>query len=322
MNEPDLRSLLVSLGLQRVRRIGNNLQACCPNPEHLEQRPSWGIAISEPHMHGCFSCGYKGSLRSLLSKRFQWSDLKIEQVAGIESAAKGAFFGSFNHATLSYERDTALSDDHQLDFSMRMMEPRGLAYAASRGLTLRTILDCGLKYHRQDRRVLFPWFDGASLLGATGRTVEDHPDKIKSYYGLAKGKHLYMPTGSLQKAPLVLVEGEIDALTVYQAGFKNVAALGHGRISEDAISSALNFFPTEAVLFFDSDNAGRRLMQDATTFFKGRLPVRLVDYRVVFPKARSLKVDPGSLTPRQIRRLVNTAVAPSPWTNFELASPI
>lgn len=318
MTEHDLHTLLTNLGLTKIRRIGNNLQACCPNPDHNERRPSWGISLAEPHMHGCFGCGYKGSLRHMLRSIFKWSEAKTDQMLGSEHKAASTDLGSFDYQQHAKRQRAVMQEDELIDWQMRMMEPRGLAYAVSRGLNRRTIIDCGLRYHREDQRLLIPWWADGVLVGVTGRTICNALDKIKAYYRLDKANHCYMPAGRLQKAPVILVEGEFDALLVYQAGHTNVAALGHGRLSEGALSSTLNYYPTEAVLFFDFDETGSRLTKEAIAYFKGRLPVRVVDYHDAIKDRITSKRDPASLSKLQISQCIRKAKMPSPWTNFDL----
>src|ERR1051326_2770002 len=79
MTTNEFITLLQKVGIKIVRVGNNNLHALCPN--HQEIRPSWGISTLPPYLHGCFSCGYKGNLLTLLLDR-GWSLSRIKNELG------------------------------------------------------------------------------------------------------------------------------------------------------------------------------------------------------------------------------------------------
>ena len=116
-------------------------------------------------------------------------------------------------------------------------------------------------YDRFSDRLMFPIFDvqgrciafGGRIMNKGEPKYLNSPEtllfnKRRTLYGLNFAR-------STKKKEIVLVEGYMDALSVYQAGFHNVSAsLGTAFNKEHAIT--LRKFLTEVILVFDSDTAG------------------------------------------------------------------
>lgn len=294
MIEAELESLLNSLGLNTIKR-NNNLMACCPN--HNERRPSWGISIREPHMHGCFSCGFKGSLASLL-KFYNWTPNQIESITGPQTVVPSSVDFSFAKvANKPKEVESFMLYPYKVNIRLR-------AYAYSRGLTEDTIRSANLLYEHVDNRMLIPWYLEDTLIGATGRTLSKDPTvpKIVVYFGLQKEQSLYIPNRRIDSTkPLILVEGEIDALKVFQAGYTNVAALAFGSFTKSQLAQIYGSSVEELCLFFDNDTTGQRLTADVRRMIDNSLSIRTVSY----PMSQT-KQDPGAMTDAQIQKLLTS----------------
>jgi DNA primase len=256
MESDALESLLSDLGIERVKRRNNNLMGCCPN--HEESRPSWGISVTAPHLHGCLACGFTGSLRSLLRFQYKWDRERIDNLLG-HTEFKAT---DFTLETSSEEADTLSGPRPEENIFPFVRTKRVISYLLKRGISLAVMRRAKVLYHHQDNRALFPWYINGDFYGATGRTLSSNPDeaKILGYFNIRKGHHLYLPLGRvLRTLPLVLVEGEIDSLAVLTAGFKNVAALSFGRFTKQQAQFVSELNPPEVVCFFDSDSTGSRL---------------------------------------------------------------
>ncbi|MGE4214398.1 MAG: DNA primase, partial [Anaerotignaceae bacterium] len=120
----------------------------------------------------------------------------------------------------------------------------------------------GKGYHdRFYGRLMFPIFDvQGRVIGFGGRIMEkgepkylNSPEtplfnKKRTLYGLNFAR-------SSKKKELIIVEGYMDMISIYQAGFHNVAAsLGTAFNAEHA--TVLKKFVTDIILIFDSDTAG------------------------------------------------------------------
>lgn len=298
MKPEELESFLrKDLGLIGVKRRGNNIHACCPS--HKESRPSWGINITEPHIHGCFACGFKGSLRSLLF-HLGWSYDRVRNRLGkFVSSSPLSFKG------VGEEEVDLPSEDLLLAFSL---ETPAVRYMRSRGIGYATLKAADVRYHGLDKRVLFPWFIKGRFYGYTGRTIEAKNSVKIEAYGLQKKHAIYLPEGQIHSDDLVLVEGEIDALKVWQAGFKNVAAVGRGNLSDEQVVLLSRSLPVNSrvVLFFDHDERGHGIKARAAPLLLKSFPkVYEVAWDKHYPDAE--KVDPGMLPSSEIGNLIRGA---------------
>ncbi len=146
-----------------------------------------------------------------------------------------------------------------------------LAEMARRGFTADESLEAGLVFDRgQGRwserfrdRLIFPIRD---LMGRTvgfgGRTLGDgEPKYLNSPESdlFQKRRLLFgmdLSKGAVrEKGKIVIVEGYMDFLAVYQAGIRNVAATLGTALSEDQVR-LIGRYAREAVLNFDQDAAG------------------------------------------------------------------
>jgi DNA primase len=304
MEVEKLKELLESLGVQRLRLRRRNLQGCCP--AHRESRPSWGISVDPPHFHYCFSCGFRGSLASLLQKGFGYSREDANRIGGIEDTVRKDV--DFSLTDKEYELDL-------VDYRLLFQFERALDYKPARNyLNKRRMISdataekAGLLFDPAQNRILFPWRISGNLYCITGRAIDDNKVKTLPYFESRKGQCFYFPFEScLQGDYLVCVEGETDALKVAQAGYP-AAALGFGTITYKAVEYLKKIKPDlrEVVCFFDNDGTGRRLTEDAFEAFD--CDVTSVDYDLVlnhFFYRHEQKLDPGCLLTPHIKLLID-----------------
>lgn len=301
MNPDQLWETLETLGVRKLRRGHGNIHACCPNPGHQENNPSWGISTTEPHFHGCFGCGFKGTLFDLLLRVGKFTPMEARRLANIQEASD-----------LKLPGLQAPSVSHVLPSVIRLypfrLTQRALVYLRSRGVPPAVAKATGCLHHHHDQRVLFPWYWNGVLVGVTGRTLVNDKAKVLPYFGTLKGHWLYAPVGTITRGKrLVLVEGEVDALKVYASGERNVCALSFSSFTVHQENLLLNSRPSELVLFFDDDDAGERITQSVIKRLSGKMRLSQVKYGRFIPRYRG-KLDPGSLSRADIARALSTEV--------------
>jgi 5S rRNA maturation endonuclease (ribonuclease M5) len=263
------------------------------------------------------NCNYSGTLRTLLLDKFGWSLEKIRERLGEDIKEGGEL--SWREGSLPVKFSVPEPIDPRNLWAFKMT-PKGFNYLAKREIYRKTIKSAGLLFDEKQKRIVFPWFWKKKLIGATGRTIvrseETAGRKIIAYWGLKKGKLFYVPTGFLKRGqPVILVEGEIDALKIFQSGFQNVAALGHGRFSDEVKSLLVNLPVKNLVLFFDYDKKGRELTEEVSKKMQGYCKVWAVNYKNFFKDSRR-KLDPGCLGDRQIGNLILSAYRSISWPEF------
>ena len=126
----------------------------------------------------------------------------------------------------------------------------------------------GRIYDRFRNRLMFPIFDvRGNVIGFGGRVLDDSKPKYlnsnetlifnkrKNLFGLNFAKKTKQPY-------MILVEGNVDVVTLHQYGFDNaVASLGTALTEEQV--TLLSRYTEQVVLTYDGDEAGQRAAQRA-----------------------------------------------------------
>ena len=300
MTPDDLYRLLESLGIERLKKSNENYMGCCPY--HEELNPSWGISKNEPHFFGCFGCGAKGTLATLLRDHSKYSEKEIRRLCRLGDEDKQL------PVLASIEVPKYLLDEDCLYAYQRPF--RIYAYLYSRGIPfwLTTLAECA--YDALDNRVIFPWKDHQFLVGVTGRSLDpNNPLKTLPYFNTKKGKHLYMPSSCLTPTPLVLVEGEIDALKVFASGHTNVAAIGFGHFTDAQALKIVSSGTMHVVSFTDDDETGERVYSVIKNKLREHVLVSRIDYSVYRKHyAVQSKLDAGAMSQEDIQDAIRRAV--------------
>lgn len=306
MDAQQIVVLLSNMGLEGIRIRGSNVMSCCPF--HEETKPSWGVSVLPPYKHGCFSCGARGTLVDVLVKIGGYSPTRAHQLCGVNEQTAKMPDWDLPNKRISYLDETELYPF--------MWDKAAARYCRSRKLNTKVAEGLGLLHHFKDNRLLFPWRIAGKLVGVTGRAMDDNPAKTLPYFGTKKGSWLYFPDGmKVTPTKLVLVEGEIDALRTYIAGF-NVAALSFGSFTEQQAHFILTSGIKEAVLFFDDDETGRRLADYAVKRLGKHIPVGIVNYKPFRRDYLDKKLDPGEMSLEHIQEIVNVTKRFSSWKFF------
>lgn len=153
-----------------------------------------------------------------------------------------------------------------------LQDSKALAYLESRGITRETAEAFMLGYcpdwahpanvaeygERAERspRLIIP----RSRHDYTARRIDGRGEKKYQVVGrqgvLFNAKVGFKDRGD--KAPVVVVEGELDALSIYQCGYKAVVALGTSTAYKDFVEQAKAEYPAATyILALDNDDAGR-----------------------------------------------------------------
>lgn len=119
-------------------------------------------------------------------------------------------------------------------------------------------------YDRFRNRLIFPVFDLTNRVIAFGGRVLDN--KLPKYLNspetpiFSKGYHLYglnHAKSNIEKGQIIIVEGYMDVISLYQYGIKNVvASLGTALTKQQA--RLLNRYADEVVIAYDGDEAGQK----------------------------------------------------------------
>ena len=143
----------------------------------------------------------------------------------------------------------------------------------------------GRVYDRFRNRLMFPIIDvRGNVIGFGGRVLDDSKPKYltsnetlifnkrKNLFGLNFAKKTKQPN-------MILVEGNIDVVTLHQYGFDNaVASLGTSLTEEQV--TLLSRYTEQVVLTYDTDEAGQRAAQRAIPMLeKAGIQVRVLQMK-------------------------------------------
>jgi DNA primase len=305
MEQKHLEKLLREIGLTDLVERNGNLMHCCPF--HPERQPSWGISTVIPHFHGCFACHEKGVLQDLLTRVGRYSVAKAKKVC-----QQGEFSQRRDFAVLKTgKEDTEIPEIDETELFPFVLEHKACTYLEERGISSETAEKVGCVYSPDDDRILFPWYYNGRLVGITGRSLNPNEEaKVLPFYGTKKSLSLFLPNKRILAAPLILVEGEIDATKVFDIGFPNVGGLGYGSLSKAVKTLVLNSPATGIVSFTDDDDTGKLLREQISAAFRKFLPVGVVEYAPFRKKIKYLekKLDPAELTRTDLRKALTECV--------------
>lgn len=194
-----------------------------------------------------------------------------------EIAAK-FYYNCIRHSqeAIGYFKSRGLAAETVRDFRLGF-SPSGwsslIMHFQSQGIGLPALISCGLAiqkegggaYDRFRNRVMFSLFDiSGKVIGFAGRGME--PDATPKYLNspetlLYKKKNtlygLYHARQYIKECGFVMiVEGYMDYLTMYQAGIRNVVATSGTALTEEH-AHLLQRFTTRIVLLFDGDLPGQ-----------------------------------------------------------------
>ena len=146
-----------------------------------------------------------------------------------------------------------------------------MEYLMSKGYDKETLVECGLVTYKKEKdkyfdrfvnRVMFPIFDyRGNVIGFGGRVLDDSlPKYLNSPETLIFNKkfNLYglnFARKSIVDRTIILVEGYMDLISIYQYGIKNVCAtLGTALTVEQG--NLLKRYADTVIISYDSDDAG------------------------------------------------------------------
>jgi len=120
---------------------------------------------------------------------------------------------------------------------------------------------------RFEGRVVFPIFDHrGNTVGFTGRLLPDDPRKEVGKYVNSPESPVYHKSSVLyglnfakeeikSKKEAVLVEGQMDFVSTFQAGIRNVVAIAGTALTKEQVDLLIRFAP-KIILSLDADSAG------------------------------------------------------------------
>lgn len=287
MNEQGIQEVLRSLGCRSIRRCGDHIRANCPlapftHKKGTDRNPSFFVKIENGgrSCYHCFSCGSKGTLTGLLYDLQRYGGFveptlldkvkKAEKQNPVEKAKhrKSTLSWDFMLAKKRYDEEMWAEEDY-LPYAGQTHR-----YILNRGVSLDTCRTWEIGYDSDKRRIVFPVrrFPDSALVGAVGRTIDQAVEpSYLTYFNFKKSNFLYgehllkeesepvlgeaMGYDLPGQRAVILVEGMMDVLKLYEMGYENVVGLMTATVSRRQIST-LKRIGRDVYLMLDWDEAG------------------------------------------------------------------
>ena len=292
-----------------ITPTNSGVMICCPF--HDDSNPSLGVETRRGIFH-CFSCGESGTIYKLLAKldgvsvdeirELYQEEWKAQRV--IEEIEDQLFEQAFEDPSdsLPYLSRRYKEESFNKAFPPLGTSDEGMSYMRMRGLTEETIEIFDLRWGLAGKyagRVIIPVCDDVGkLLSYTGRAIDPNaqpktrkPKGNKALYTLFGMYQQWLVNDIKRKweTPLILVEGEIDAMYLYQLGFPAVATMGTSALTVPQVDLIVDH-ATKVLLLFDGDDAGRKAAKSAMDKLEKYVPVHAAE----LPEGQ----DPNDLNPR------------------------
>ncbi|MCQ2554498.1 MAG: DNA primase [Clostridia bacterium] len=276
-----------------LKKAGANYKGCCPF--HNEKTPSFTVS-DQKQIFTCFGCGATGDVIEFTKKYynldFQDAVEKLAKENGItvtfqnsEASGKREKYFELNKEAARYFYSNFVSGSNPGYTYMKsrkiedaILKKFGIGYADesyhSMGEAFKdkadrnTLIDIGILnekgYDKFRGRVIFPIFNASGkVVGFTGRTINgSEPKYLNSPENIVFSKKNNLYGINLAKQDIgkegyaILVEGNVDVISLYQAGIRNVVATCGTALNENQ-ARLLRKYTKNIVLSYDSDNAGR-----------------------------------------------------------------
>jgi len=312
MNAQRIQEVLQELGCRSIRPCGDHIRANCPLAPYLHKKgidrnPSFFVKIenADRSCYHCFSCQSKGTLVGLLYELQRFGShvdqdlldrvcLEEKQDPAQKARLRPSIFSKEFLMGQKQHEEERWAEEEYAPYAGKVHK-----YLIERGVSVATCEAWGIGYDPEKKRVMFPvrrHCDGA-LVGAVGRTVEKKVEPTYlTYFNFKKSNFLYgehfLKTSSEPvigealgydlpaQEGVVLVEGMMDVLKLYEMGYGNVAGLMTATISKRQ-ASTLKRVGRALYLMLDWDKAGASGRRGAIKAFIEKSPV--YDVPGIFP---------------------------------------
>lgn len=253
---------------ERMRRVDDELMACCPMPWHPEKRPSFGINLKTGQWN-CFGCGAKGpDIESLVKKILKISLEEAKSFTGSDRAISAEKILADIRAIENQRNVEEVFLSH-CELPKRAPDQTPIYdYFKSRGYDVaatQRIMEfygaylCDSGTYRG--RIICPIFDvNRNPVYFTNRAIDEHPKKTL-YPTRAEarlGRH-FLGEQWMYDNP-ILVEGMFDVFKLFTFGLQPISCLGC-HVSDNQIVHITSRYK-EITLCLDTDAAGLKGMRD------------------------------------------------------------
>jgi DNA primase len=309
LNKIDVYEMLETLGMRNITDNGDEVMFSCPLDGHLHGDANPSASMNKDTTAWlCFGCKRKGNAISFLTQVYNITPLEAQRAIrneygdGFREPAT-SMRSELEGYLISSEKTSAPQrylDDSILD--MFKINDKAVKYFRERGIDEFSMVNWELGYDPISNRVTIPVRDETGrLVGIKGRDITGtSPAKYKvlgdrdeslSLYGFPTYEVSHILFGidryTYEKCEkMILCEGELNAISLWQKGFTGAVAIGGSHLSREHIKS-IKKHAKQTILFFDSDEAGFAVTNDAMEELQPHMSVYLTPHHTGDPAEMS-----------------------------------
>lgn len=260
--------LLKALGAENIEVKDEWVDASCPfapypgsgHSHGSDTKPSFGIKIGKKSHYYCFACDKGGPVSTLVTS--------LCFLSGKDNIkARRIIMANEDHSLDEYEQieePEPLTTIPEAVYKQFAPLTKDIIYAKRRGITPEVAKHWGIRFDPYRRRLVFPVRNSEGhLVGVRGRTTCEALPKVLEYdqissnrpksHGIWFGQQFTPPAGK----KIILVEGEIDALSLWRALKRpGIWASMGASVSRSQLTTLQEHRQHQFILFFDNDKAG------------------------------------------------------------------
>lgn len=299
LSRDSLEDILRNVGVKIIAETEHDLLGYCPFHHNVDS-PAFNISKTQPYPWRCWNgaCDQKGNIFTLLHKKgYSPNEIKKMLISGeVEPNDLVDYLRE-----LLAEAEEEASPWKGYDYSRFKVDDEAAGYPAkkyaiSRGITEEAYEHFHMGYSAKKDMLIIPAFHAnGDMAGVIGRSIQGKQYRYSA--GLQRGSLVWNLNKATQTLSdeIILTEGSLDAVYVWQAGHKNVGAILGSAVSPVQWKEIRKHFGS-ITCFFDNDEPGKKLTDSIIDTTRG-LMVSVVQYP-------SGVKDPGDLTPEQIRTMM------------------
>jgi DNA primase len=317
LTEPKLRELLDRLGVDVIADTSTDLIAFCPFHNN-RGTPAFNISKNRSHLWKCHNgrCAKHGNILTLLTAK-GYSRAEAEKllvhggvdISEVEKLVMQLLEEVEEHANPwdGIDSKTFVEADERSGFV-------GRDYFESRGIGREAYEHFGLGYSSAKGMVIIPIHNESSVFsGVIGRTI--NTKRYEYSEGLARRELIFGLHLAKQYDSIILTEGSLDSIYIWQAGYPNVGAILGSAISPQQYKLIKKYF-SEVICFFDNDDAGNSIRDSLMETLKD-VDVSFVTYpdRIITQDDGTQRTpkDPGELTNGEIKEMIEHRSSRIEW---------
>ena len=260
----------------QLRKVGSGIwQGVCPHPEHDDGTPSFTV-WQKSNSWSCYGChsgkkGIDGNVGSDAIAFLQW----IENIDFRQAVIKLAKWNDMPIPNDKNQKEFKRNDALTFKYKKALYNNIDvLEYLYDRGFDDTDIESFSIGYDAYNKRIVFPLYDKyKNIVGFNKRITDSNKNEVK--YKNSPNSEIFNKSNYLYGIhnlddscdEIRITEGSIDVILATKYGVKNVVATLGTSFTEQHAKAIYKTGKTP-VLIFDGDDAGKRGLYKALSYFE------------------------------------------------------